>query len=749
MTKEAKLVIEYIQHTQRNVFLTGKAGTGKTTLLKNILKNTHKKTVVVAPTGIAALNAGGVTIHSFFQLPFNAFIPVADFIAPEEYGLAFENPLTIKRHFKMNHIKQSLIKSLELLVIDEVSMLRADVLDAMHMMMQHVRKNSLPFGGVQVLFIGDLWQLPPVIKQEEWQVLRKYYSGIHFFNAHVLIHNKPIYIELKKVYRQNDKDFLNLLNRFRNQSIIPQDIELLNQYVKDTTDPNITKGYITLTTHNHKADVINTQALDNIKKQSYIFLPEIVGDFPEKIYPLEPDLVLKLGAQVMFVKNDLNFEKKFYNGKIGTISYISENEIEVFFPEENEKIQVEKYEWQNVKYSLNPNTKEIEEEVLGTFVQYPLKLAWAITVHKSQGLTFDKAILDINDVFQSGQAYVALSRLRSLNGLILTREFESKHMFTDQDIVQFIADQEKIENETVLLDAKKEFLWLQFIKTFYFENAYTQFSEWIYKWIEEKKTTRSLYVHWAKKQCDLLQQLNEVGKKFLAQMQLEFTAEDFRLEYVVDRFNKAYSYFQPKLEELAFDTLFVFEQSKNKKGFVLFTEELTPFENEHVLLVMQLLKLKKMVDCFANELEFTKENLQLQDYNQYKINQLSKIKSLIREQSIAFDNDLREKETKPVLSKQSTIDKTFLLWIKTKNIKVIAEERKLTIQTIYNHIAKLISENKIDITEIIPKNKLLILQKLFETYPDATLTEIKAEADDSVTWEELRVYKASLVIKSE
>lgn len=742
MTQEANLALQYILQTHKNVFLTGKAGTGKTTLLKQILKSTYKNTVVVAPTGIAALNAGGVTIHSFFQLPFSSFIPTYDFVEPNLHGTVFENLQTIRRHFRTHRIKKSIIKALELLIIDEVSMLRADVLDAINCMLKHVRDDDSPFGGVQVLFIGDLWQLPPVVKQEEWQVLKNYYNGIYFFHAQVLENNPPIYIELNKIYRQQDQIFVDILNRFRNQTVTKEDVLFLNEFVIKDEKTFDFKGYITLTTHNHKAEQINNRELNKIKKQSFVFLPEIIGDFPEKMFPLEPELTLKLGAQVMFVKNDLNPEKRYFNGKIGTISYISANEIEVFFPEENEKIEVEKYEWQNVRYTLNPDTKEIEEEVLGTFVQYPLKLAWAITVHKSQGLTFDKAIIDINDVFQSGQSYVALSRLRSLDGLVLTQPMVVRHLFADSEIVSFAQSQKITTSADSLFQAKKEYLWNQLYRCFYFETNAKQFENWVLKWSNDKKSSRAVYKNWAFKQVEALRNLCEIGKKFILQMHPLFVTDNFRIEYVSERISKAYEFFYPKLDEIAFDTLFVLEQTKNKKGFLLFKEELEPFEDNHIQMVLQLIKTKKIVDCFVHDKAFTKESLDFQDAKTYKLNHLTKIKELIREQSITFEYTDRVEEPTRVMSKNSTVDKTFELWIKQKNIRAIAEERKLTVQTIYNHIAKLIGEQKIDITEIIPQNKLFVLKQLFESHSDATLTEIKAEAEDSISWEELRVYKA-------
>jgi len=743
MTAEAQLVLQYVQQTNRNIFLTGKAGTGKTTLLKTILKTTYKNTVVVAPTGIAALNAGGVTIHSFFQLPFSGFIPAHDFQNQNNHSY-FETRQSIRRHFKMHQIKQTLIKNLELLVIDEVSMLRADILDAMNEMLQFVRKSNAAFGGVQVLFIGDLWQLPPVVKANEWETLKNYYRGMYFFNAWVMENTQPLYIELKKIFRQDDEQFVKLLNNFRTNNVSNSDYELLSQRVDTNFDTSKNKGYITLTTHNHKADELNDKELQALKTQEFVFLPEIIGEFPEKIYPLDSELVLKKGAQVMFVKNDLNYEKRFYNGKIGSVSYVSANEIEVFIPEDGVKIEVEKYEWQNVRYKLNPQTKEIEEEVLGTFVQYPLKLAWAITVHKSQGLTFDKAVLDINYVFMSGQAYVALSRLRSLEGLVLSKPVAIRQVYADESIVNYTNRNDFDKNQGDLLQAKLEFLWFQIKETFEWTQAYNQFSEWIRTWIYEKKSTRKIYNPWATKQERLLENLKDVGLKFLKEMHAIFTNEPFRMEHLIERFEKAYDYFYPKLDELAYDTLFVLEQSSKKKGFVLFTEQLRVFEDEHIRMILKLIKTNKMMLLFKNGNDFSKEQLETQEVATYRLNHLTNIKEILRAQILDVDEVEEEVKQVPKAPKISTIDKTFELWQRKKTIVEIAENRKLSVQTIYQHIGKLIGEDKIDITEVIPQKKLLELQKLFEQHHDKTLTEIKAEATNDITWEDLRVFKNSL-----
>ncbi|MBP6460407.1 MAG: AAA family ATPase, partial [Crocinitomicaceae bacterium] len=436
-TNASELATRFINQTNRSIFLTGKAGTGKTTLLKKIIATTHKKAVIVAPTGIAALNAGGVTIHSFFQLPFSGFIPEFNVTPKFTDRVKWETKDTLVKHFKITGKRKALLNSMELLIIDEVSMLRADLLDAIDWTLRSIRKRNEPFGGVQVLYIGDLLQLPPVVKNEEWVELRNYYNGIFFFHSKVVQENPPIYIELTKIYRQDDERFIHLLNHLRNNQIDETDIKVLNDYVHPNFDVKNNPGYITLTTHNSKADGINAQSLKELNGKMLAYKAEVTGEFPPYMFPLDEVLELKVGAQVMFVKNDLSFDKNYYNGKTGVVKSISSQEILVHFPEEKKTIEVEKYEWQNIRYTLDEGTKEIKEEVLGTFVHYPLKLAWAITVHKSQGLTFDKAILDVSQVFAPGQAYVALSRLRSLDGLVLLSPMRMNGLTNDQQVMQY------------------------------------------------------------------------------------------------------------------------------------------------------------------------------------------------------------------------------------------------------------------------------------------------------------------------
>ena len=449
LSAEALYVLQFINQTRRSVFLTGKAGTGKTTLLREIIQTTHKKTVVVAPTGIAALNASGVTIHSLFQLPFGAFLPT-DATPALSSLVNYETKATLARHFRMNASKKAVLQSLELLVIDEVSMLRADLLDAIDFTLQSIRKNPNPFGGVQVLFIGDLFQLPPVVKDQEWQLLRQFYRGKFFFHSLVTQRQPPLYIELPKIFRQSDSVFIKILNQLRNNELHREDLQMLQRYVQPQFKANPESGYITLTTHNAQADAINQKSLEELQGSAVTYLPEIVGDFPEKMYPIEAALELKIGAQVMFIKNDWSAQKQYYNGKMGVVTSLSEDEILVRFPDENTTITVEKYEWQNIRYTLDDQTREIKEETLGTFVHYPLRLAWAITVHKSQGLTFERAALDVSQVFMPGQAYVALSRLRSLDGLILLSPLQMNGLSNDEEVVQYSSGQlsdEEIKDE--------------------------------------------------------------------------------------------------------------------------------------------------------------------------------------------------------------------------------------------------------------------------------------------------------------
>jgi hypothetical protein len=429
---ELELAKGFVQQTGRHIFLTGKAGTGKTTFLKELQKTCSKRMIITAPTGVAALNAGGVTLHSFFQLPFGPCLPGRDFDQNQ-------------RQFKFSRVKKQIMQSLDLLIIDEISMVRGDVLDAVDEVLRRFRRSSHPFGGVQLLMIGDLHQLSPVVKPDEWEVLQEFYQSVYFFSSKALNRTQFVTIELQHIFRQSDETFVQLLNKVRVNRLDEACIQELNtRYCQDFL-PDTEKGYITLTSHNTKAQNINEHKLQELAGEGYRFQAKVVGDFPEYIYPTSADMLLKRGAQVMFVRNDPSPDKRYYNGKIGKVSSISKDKIRVTCSGESGQITLEPLIWENITYTLDPQTKEIQEDVVGTFEQYPLKLAWAITIHKSQGLTFERAIIDARDAFAHGQVYVALSRCKSLEGIVLSSPLSAKGIRSDRTIDAF--EQEVKENQ--------------------------------------------------------------------------------------------------------------------------------------------------------------------------------------------------------------------------------------------------------------------------------------------------------------
>jgi hypothetical protein len=420
---ELQLADEFVEHTNCHIFLTGKAGTGKTTFLHDIKKKTHKRMVVAAPTGVAAINAGGVTLHSFFQMPFGPFMPGSEgFFSQHRYSRE----------------KINIVKSLDLLVIDEISMVRADLLDGVDAVLRRYRRSNLPFGGVQLLMIGDLHQLSPVVKEAEWQLLREFYDSPYFFSSRALAATEFLPIELKHIYRQSDASFIELLNKVRDNRLDPPSLESLNRrYIPDFT-PAEHEGYITLCTHNSAADAINTGRLNQLQKKTCCFQAAIDGEFPEHAFPTGAMLELKVGAQVMFIRNDAMPEKRYFNGKIGEITRIFDDSIHVRCPEDDSEIEVKQATWENIEYTINPETTEITQNIVGSFMQFPLKLAWAITIHKSQGLTFDRAIIDAKAAFTHGQVYVALSRCKTFEGLVLSSPLTALTVKTDGAVLRFI-----------------------------------------------------------------------------------------------------------------------------------------------------------------------------------------------------------------------------------------------------------------------------------------------------------------------
>ncbi len=745
----AAYTIKFINQTNKSVFLTGKAGTGKTTLLKEIIATTHKNTVVVAPTGIAALNAGGVTIHSLFQLPFGGFIP--DNVDPQFAGsIKLESKSTLGRHFKMSATKKNVIKSMELLIIDEVSMLRADLMDSIDFMLQSVRKNRRPFGGVQVLFIGDLLQLPPIVKPQEWNFLSKYYRGKYFFHSHVITQNPPLYIELDKIFRQTDNQFIEVLNNLRNNTITNTDLSILNQFVNPDFDYKKNPGFITLTTHNKSADEINFKALKELEGESFTYQAQIIDDFPDRIFPVDEKLVLKVGAQVMFIKNELSFEKNYYNGKMGVISHLGEKEILVHFPEEDKTIDVENYVWQNIRYKLNPTTKEIEEQVLGTYTHFPLKLAWAITVHKSQGLTFDKAALDVSKVFQPGQAYVALSRLRSLKGLVLLAPLQMNGLKNDVDVMRY-SEQKASEDriKSALQQETKNYLFQYLYSTFDWKHIAQEWRNHRYSYKdEESKSPKAKFALWAETQSSKMEDLMVLAQNFIKQLNHLFGKEPFDINFIKERFEAAYDYFFKDIDGLVEELMTKIEEVKRIKKVKTLYSELLEIEELQINTATRLMKAKLLVKIIVSGEEITKENLTSEEIILYKTTKRKKIRKLIAEKSGGVEEaeSLYEepKSKKGKSKKKPSIEVTLELWQANQSVAETAKARKLTESTIFSHLVKLINQNYIELKEVLPQDRIMELAEVFENYTDESLSDLKQISGDKFTYEELRLYKTQI-----
>jgi hypothetical protein len=534
---ELQLAEDFVQHTNCHIFLTGKAGTGKTTFLHDLKKKTSKRMVVTAPTGVAAINAGGMTLHSFFQMPFGPFVPG---------GENYQN-----RH-RFSKEKINIIKTLDLLVIDEISMVRADLLDGVDSVLRRYRQSNLPFGGVQLLMIGDLRQLSPVVKDAEWQILSQYYESPYFFSSRALRETELIPIELKHIYRQSDTRFIKLLNRVRDNRLDPTTLQELNSRCILDFIPD--DGFITLCTHNSKADAINGSKLRALQKKSHLFQAEIAGDFQEHTYPTAAALELKIGEQVMFVRNDASPEKRYFNGKIGKITRISNNAISVLCPEDAHAIEVGQATWENIEYKIDPETLEITQHIIGTFVQFPLKPAWAITIHKSQGLTFDKAVIDAKDAFAHGQVYVALSRCRTFEGMVLSSPLSALAVKTDDTVSRFIEQAERTPPSPEKLAAAKVIYQRQLItECFDFHHLRSRLERLLAILL---KNTQVLQVSGINEigslESTFKKEIFTVGENFKRQLYGLFTTDTLPESdtVILERLAKASGYFQDKLTAL-------------------------------------------------------------------------------------------------------------------------------------------------------------------------------------------------------
>ena len=532
-----ELAYEYVQHTNRCIFLTGKAGTGKTTFLRRLKQECPKQMTVVAPTGVAAINAEGVTIHSLFQLPPQLFLPT-----PEARKQLFSE-------MQMRAQKQRVLRNLELLVIDEVSMVRSDLLDTIDAVLRHIKHQpNHPFGGVQVLVIGDLFQLSPVAREEEWRVLQDYYRGPYFFQAHVFQQLNPVYIELDHVFRQSNIDFVEILNQVRNNTLTSQSLQMLNtRYLPEFKADEQNEYYIVLSTHNRKVDAINQREMDALGGKVYCYSATIKDTFPESMFPMDETLTLKLGARVMFTKNDSSSEKRYYNGKLGVVSHLTDKTITVTC-EGEEPIDVHRETWENIRYTSDAGSEAVQPEVIGTFSHYPLRLAWAITIHKAQGLTFDRVVIDAADAFAAGQVYVALSRCRSLDGIVLLTPIPSHALTNAREVLEFTNQQQEIDTIRLQLPlAQREYLTILLCALYDFRElmgrcyALAQMSK-------KMNSVQNASDDYFPNIIALLEELQGVGERFQQQVrQIVYLGDMERLQ---ERLKASIPYFAPRLHEV-------------------------------------------------------------------------------------------------------------------------------------------------------------------------------------------------------
>ena len=533
-----ELAYHYVQHTNRCIFLTGKAGTGKTSFLRRLKEECPKQLAVVAPTGVAAINAEGVTIHSLFQLPPQLFIPTD------------EARRQLFAEMQMRANKQRVLRNLELLVIDEVSMVRADLLDTIDAVLRHFKhRPTIPFGGVQLLVIGDLFQLSPVVREEEWRLLQAFYDGPYFFQARVFRELKPVYIEFERVYRQTNMEFLSILNQVRNNALTPQSFAMLNSRVRSLGDQEFRslEGAITLSTHNSKVDAINQREMDALNGKEYTYKATITDTFPDSMFPIDEQLTLKVGARVMFIKNDSSTDKLYYNGKLGVVTSLSKQAINVLCDDGTE-VNVHKELWENIRYNADSGSDLLQTEIIGTFTHYPLRLAWAITIHKAQGLTFDQLIIDAEDAFAAGQVYVALSRCRSLDGLTLLTPIPTRALTNAREVLQFTDNQDSLQTiEQNLQPAQQEYLTTLLCALFDFK----EHTEQLYALQRMANNMTSLQIPPNQYITDLISpllDLHRVGERF--QQQIRQLMYHNQFDKLQERLLAASQYYAPQIYQL-------------------------------------------------------------------------------------------------------------------------------------------------------------------------------------------------------
>ena len=711
--EELRIAWDFVEHTGRSIFLTGKAGTGKTTFLKTVVEQSKKRTIVVAPTGVAAINAGGMTIHSFFQLPFTPYVPNA----------------RIQSKFDFGKEKRRIIASLDVLIIDEISMVRSDLLDAIDSVLRRYRDHYKPFGGVQLLMIGDLQQLTPVVTPEDEALLKPYYDTPFFFGSKALQQIEYVTILLSQVFRQEDAAFLDVLNHIREAHPTTNDIAVLNQRCQPAFIPRQGEGYIRLTTHNYLADNYNENELRKLPAHSYTFQAQIEGNFPEYSYPTSEVLTLKEGAQVMFVKNDPTGEHRYFNGRIGEIVEISESHVCVLCAGDAEGIEVEPLEWENAQYQLNPETRVIETKIQGTFRQLPLRLAWAITIHKSQGLTFERAIIDANLSFAPGQVYVALSRCKTLEGMVLSAPIEARAIIADKRVEDYIGHQEEEAQKSIsqLPQLKEEYYRFLLLELFDFHDIFYK-EEHLLRLMTEffyHSFTDTTELH-KRVLSNFSSQTMSISDKWLQKIR-QSSMEQLHTEEFQERVKRSAEWFETSIQEVFAQSIELAAQikSNNKQAMSRFTESLA--DVRQAVLSRRFLLSKIADQGFSIPIYLHEKQYSLLD--------------AIDEDKIKKPRKQRAKKEKPKKEpKEKTWNITYQLYKQGLKPDEIAKFRNLTVGTIINHLARFLPTGEVSLSELVPPEHQDAILKVIQTIGKGeTKTAIKSLCPPEVTYQEIEL----------
>ena len=718
MNEESILAWNIIEKTSANLFLTGKAGTGKTTFLKRLKELSPKRMIVLAPTGIAAINAGGMTIHSFFQLPFSPYVPGTTFGSGEQ------------KRYQFSKLKRNIIRSIDLLVIDEISMVRSDLLDAIDSVLRQYRKrHDLPFGGVQLLMIGDLQQLAPVVTPQEEHLLGQHYDTPFFFSSNALKQVGYLTVELKKIYRQQDEQFISLLNQIRENKASEETLQALNQrYIPNFVPPK-EGNYIRLTTHNAPAQYINEQQLAALPAQSFSFTADIEGDFPETSYPADFKLTLKPGAQVMFIKNDP--QHRFYNGMIGEVIGVKTDEngskIIVRSKDSGEEFELEKMEWTNAKYTLNEKTKEIEETVEGKFMQYPLRLAWAITIHKSQGLTFEHAIIDASHSFTHGQTYVALSRCKTLEGMVLSQPLSRGAIISSQTVDAFTS-QLAAPSQEQISSLELQYIIYCISELFDFYSIRASYEHLMRCLVEFFNGKYPRVVSEYQKLQVVLKSLIAVSDKFRVQYTGMLARNpDVRQAELQDRIHKGAMYFLDKIGILIDLIRKSNLDTDNKVARKQFEDRFSVF-SEDVKLKERLLK----YECSA---EFT-----VTDYLKKKAQFLLLDADASSDSGSGRKSRRQKKPNEPKVPKTPTREISYNLYKQGMTLEQIAAERGFVKDTIAGHLASYVKEGKIGLRALISSAHEKKIRDFMKAHPELEhFSEIKEALGAGIDYYEIKL----------